>query len=256
VNEPEKQKQDVAVGALDPAAANVPEQQQHMPLGTSDDAVAPETDRAGEDAGTEPHRLGATLAGDDPESEPHATGLIRYVPNALTLFRLACLPVFFWLYGLQAPGFAWMAAILMFVAAWSDVADGYIARKYHATSELGRLLDPFVDRAFFLTVFAAYIYYGTMPWWAAAPVLARDIVMILAAVVLFGSTSERPRVLPLGRWANFILAWAVGFFMIGVRLVAWPLYIVGATLYVVTGVLYFVRYAREHRREGRSTADG
>jgi cardiolipin synthase (CMP-forming) len=179
--------------------------------------------------------------------EPQATGIIRFVPNALTVFRLLCLPVFFWLYGLQAPGFAWMASILMFIAAWTDVADGYIARRYHATSEFGRMLDPFVDRAFFLTVFAAYIYYGTMPWWSAAPILVRDLVIMLAAVLLFGRTAERPRVLKLGKYANFILAWAVGFFMIGVRVVAWPVYIVGATLYIVSGALYFVRFYRERR---------
>jgi CDP-diacylglycerol--glycerol-3-phosphate 3-phosphatidyltransferase len=191
-----------------------------------------------------------------PETAPeqHASGIVRFVPNAITLFRLACLPVFFWLYGLQAPGLAWYAALLMWVAAWSDLADGYVARRYHATSELGRMLDPFVDRVFFLTVFVAYVYYGTMPWWAAAPVLARDAVMVLASVIFFGSTKERPRVLKLGKWANFVLAWSVGFFMIGVRVVAWPIYVVGATMYVVSGVLYFVRFYRERKQAERSAA--
>ena len=173
--------------------------------------------------------------------------MIRYVPNALTLFRLLCLPVFFWLYGMQGPGFAWKASLLMWVAAWTDMFDGYIARRYHAESEFGRILDPFVDRAFFLTVFVAYIWYGTMPWWAAAPVLGRDVLLLLASAVLFRAKAEKPRVMKVGRYANFILAWSVGFFMIAVRPVAWVLYVIGAVLYVYSGFLYGVRFWRESR---------
>ncbi len=177
----------------------------------------------------------------------HSRGMIRYVPNTLTVFRLLCLPVFFWLYGLQAPGFAWKAALLMWFAAWSDLADGYIARKYDATSEFGRVLDPLVDRAFFLTVFAAYIYYGTMPWWAVAPVVARDVVLSLGALVLLGTVKEKPQVMQIGRIATFTLAWSVGFFMIAVRPVAWVFYVAGAALYLYSGALYVMRFLREMR---------
>ncbi len=190
----------------------------------------------------------------DETPEQQATGFVRFVPNALTFFRLACLPVFFWLYGLQAPGCAWKAASLMFIAALTDLADGYVARRFHATSDFGRAFDPFVDRAFFLTVFAAYIYYGTMPWWAAAPVLLRDVAILLASVALFGRSRERPRVLKTGKWANFVLAWAVGFFMIGLPAVAWPIYVVGAALYLVSGGLYFARFYRERRAAERASA--
>lgn len=190
-------------------------------------------------------------------SQPRARGFIRFVPNALTIFRLLCLPVFFWLYGLQAPGFAWYAALLMWFAAWSDVADGYIARRYNATTEFGRLLDPFADRVFFLTIFAAYIYYGTMPWWSAAPVLARDAILLLAALILIGSSGERPQVMRIGKYANFVLAWSVGFFMIGVQVVAWPIYIVGAAMYLISGGMYIARYVQQRRalrREARAPA--
>ena len=201
---------------------------------------------AGGDAGRPQDQAGG---GEDAAAlaQQRSRGLIRFVPNALTIFRLLCLPVFFWLYGLQAPGFAWYAALLMWFAAWSDIADGYIARKYHVQSEFGRILDPFVDRMFFLTVFAAYIYYGTMPWWSAAPVIARDVILLLAAVVLLGWRGERPEVMRMGKYANFVLMWAVGFFMIGVQVVAWPIYIVGATLYLVSGGMYIGRYV-EHRQ--------
>jgi CDP-diacylglycerol--glycerol-3-phosphate 3-phosphatidyltransferase len=175
--------------------------------------------------------------------------MIRYVPNSLTIFRLLALPVFFWLYGTQVPGIAWKATILMSIAALTDVADGHIARRFNVTSEFGRILDPFVDRAFFLTCFSAYIFYGTMPWWAAAPVLARDVLLLLVTIVLFGRAREKPRVMQIGRYANIVLALAVGAFMIDVRLAAWPLYVAGAGLYLASGALYGIRWARERRAE-------
>ena len=187
--------------------------------------------------------------------------MIRYVPNTLTIFRLLTLPVFVWLYGMQAPGFAWKAALLMWLATWSDAADGYIARKYNATSEFGRLLDPIVDRAFFLTVFGAYIWYGTMPWWAVAPVLARDVFLGLFTMIAYRGDKEKPHVLRIGKIANFTLFWAIGFFMIAVRPVAWVLYVAGAALYLYSAALYVVRWARERNTspaagEAREVAAG
>jgi cardiolipin synthase len=180
--------------------------------------------------------------------------MIRYVPNSLTVFRLLCLPVFFWLYGTQAPGFAWKAALLMWFATWSDLADGYIARKYHAESEFGRILDPIVDRAFFLTVFAAYIWYGTMPWWAVAPVLARDVLLLVVSAALYGRAKEKPQVMRIGKYATFVLAWSVGFFMIAVRPVAWVLYVAGAALYLYSGFLYGLRFWRERQAASDGSA--
>ena len=190
------------------------------------------------------------------DDEPHATGLVKHLPNAITLARLAALPVFFFLYRKEAPRPAWRSAILMFTAAWSDVLDGWVARRYNATSEFGRVLDPFVDRAFFITVVIAYLSKGTLKWWAAAPVIARDLLMLSGAAFAFKKTSERPRVTAMGRNANFILAWAVGFFMINIRIVGWPLYAVGSLLYVISGVQYFLRFFREQREGIDPTATG
>ena len=51
-----------------------------------------------------------------------ATGAIRYVPNALTVLRLCALPVIVYLYGRDVPGASWTTAIVILIAALSDVA--------------------------------------------------------------------------------------------------------------------------------------
>lgn len=69
---------------------------------------------------------------------------ILTIPNLLTLIRLLLIPVIailFRVYYLYIP-----AVILLGVSALTDVADGFIARKFHMTSNVGKLLDPIADK--------------------------------------------------------------------------------------------------------------
>ena len=66
------------------------------------------------------------------------------IPNVLTAFRILIVPVFVWLYcGLKRHG---LAAAALGVSAISDILDGYIARRFHMESNLGRVLDPLADK--------------------------------------------------------------------------------------------------------------
>ena len=66
------------------------------------------------------------------------------VPNAITFSRLA---LSFVLFALIQSGRAplWAAGLFVFAVA-TDVLDGYIARRFHLITQLGRILDPFVDK--------------------------------------------------------------------------------------------------------------
>ncbi|MFA5562421.1 MAG: CDP-alcohol phosphatidyltransferase family protein [Eubacteriales bacterium] len=74
------------------------------------------------------------------------------VPNLLTLFRLCLIPPIIWLYAVRDNGGATFAVILL--SALSDIADGYIARRYHMVSNLGKALDPIADKLTLLTLTA------------------------------------------------------------------------------------------------------
>ncbi len=173
--------------------------------------------------------------------------LARQIPNTLTVFRLLSLPVFVWLYGRDAPGAAWPAAVLLFFAALSDVADGYIARHWHLESDFGRILDPFVDRALYVTLLVTLLYYGTLPLWAVLPVVIRDAVLVLGGAVLLRLHGERPRIMLRGKLANLVLVCGIQFFVIDVRAVGWVVYGAGVLLYLWSGAGYVVRAGREWR---------
>jgi phosphatidylglycerophosphate synthase len=164
--------------------------------------------------------------------------LRRNVANLLTITRLLLLPFIVWTYSLYAPGPAWPTAAIVVIAALSDTADGVTARHLHTTSRFGRWVDPLIDRIFFVTIFVTLWYYGTLPWIAVLPLLARDAVLLILAVPFHRRTGEEPTPSRLGKAANPILVCALVGFIIDLRPIAWAFYGVGATLYIVTALQY------------------
>lgn len=66
------------------------------------------------------------------------------VPNVLSLFRLALIPIFVWLYAIS-DNILW-AGIVLVVSGLTDIVDGWIARHYNMVSEVGKALDPIADK--------------------------------------------------------------------------------------------------------------
>src|SRR5262245_25742047 len=89
-----------------------------------------------------------------------ADGMKINLPNQITILRLIMAIIFFvclapYRYGTSIVALLDAAAILFFVAAWTDVLDGYLARKHNQITSFGRIIDPFVDK---ILVIGAYIF--------------------------------------------------------------------------------------------------
>lgn len=66
------------------------------------------------------------------------------IPNTLSFFRLCLIPVIIWIYlGLENYIFA---GFMVFFSGLTDLADGYIARKFNMISDIGKVLDPIADK--------------------------------------------------------------------------------------------------------------
>jgi cardiolipin synthase len=103
------------------------------------------------------------------------TNRVLTVPNVLSAIRLATVPVFLYLF---VTGREEAAVILYGAGAWTDFFDGYIARRWGQESELGRLLDPLADRIFIVALALALVAVGALPWWLAAAIVARDVLLL------------------------------------------------------------------------------
>lgn len=72
---------------------------------------------------------------------------ILNIPNMLSLFRLALIPVYMYIY-LNASESTdyWIAGIILAVSCLTDMVDGKIARHFNMITPLGKLLDPIADK--------------------------------------------------------------------------------------------------------------
>jgi cardiolipin synthase len=135
-------------------------------------------------------------------------------PNAFTLARLLCLPLFLWLlFGRDNQA---AAAFLLGGLGATDWVDGWLARRYNQVSEFGKMFDPTVDRLLFIVAITAIMAYGIPPLWFFVLVLARELLVggtVAIATIFFGM--ERFDVTWWGKTATFILMFAIPGFMLG-----------------------------------------
>src|ERR1700747_984083 len=116
-------------------------------------------------------------------------GRIWTVPNQITLLRLGFLPIFLILISYEH--YRWALAVLV-VAGLSDGIDGLLARKLNQKSSLGAYLDPIADKLLLSSSFVILAYKTRIAWWLTIIVLSRDILILIAAVVILLSSGYRP----------------------------------------------------------------
>ena len=97
--------------------------------------------------------------------------------------------MFLWL--VLGPQADWWAVGLLIAAAASDWLDGKIARAWNQESRLGQVLDPAADRLYIAATLTALAVRGLIPWWLVAVLVARELVLGVALLVLRGP-SVRP----------------------------------------------------------------
>jgi cardiolipin synthase len=120
---------------------------------------------------------------------------MRHIPNLLCLVRIALIVPL-----LQAmlAGEQVQILVLFCMAAVSDALDGYLAKRFNWTSELGRFLDPLADKLLLVSVFITAAWLDIAPWWVAAVAVARDLVIGGGALLYrlwFGPLRGRPTLL-------------------------------------------------------------
>ena len=102
--------------------------------------------------------------------------MLRHIPNLLTGLRLAAAPA---TAGLLTTGHFDAALSVFAFAGMSDAADGYLAKRFGLTSQLGRYLDPAADKALMLAAFLTLTLIGVVPLWLTLIIVAREGLMLL-----------------------------------------------------------------------------
>jgi CDP-diacylglycerol---glycerol-3-phosphate 3-phosphatidyltransferase len=172
---------------------------------------------------------------------------LAQLPNALTILRLALIPLFVVLMLADDPA-NWPAGMVFAVAGVTDQVDGFLARRWHVESQFGKIADPLADR---LMIDAAAIMLWVtdrLPWYAALVILARDLFMVVGykLVANRGYDFEVTRV---GKLATWILYLAIGLVLVTDAGVDWPVWLfwIGVGLALVAAVQYVQKARREVR---------
>jgi cardiolipin synthase len=180
------------------------------------------------------------------------------IPNIISVIRLSCLPVFVWLlFGRDDRG---SAALLLAALGITDWVDGYIARRWHQVSTVGKVLDPVADRLLFFVGVGCIIIDGSVPMWFAVAVLVREVLVAVATVVLAALGARRIDVTWYGKAGTFGLMVAFPSFLAShsewvtadfFRVLAWVSGIPGLIFSWYSAVLY-VPIGRAALRDARS----
>jgi cardiolipin synthase len=110
---------------------------------------------------------------------------IANIPNIITLGRIILVPIVVWAIASNQMEIAFAVFI---VAGVSDAVDGFLAKRFNMTSDLGALLDPLADKALLVSIYIALGIWGAIPRWIVILVVSRDIMIVSAVIVswLFG----------------------------------------------------------------------
>jgi cardiolipin synthase len=109
------------------------------------------------------------------------------IPNFITLARVISVPVIFWL---LVNGHARGAFFVFLLAGVSDAIDGWLAKRFKWTSELGAYLDPLADKLLIVSIYIALGVRDAIPLWLVVAVVSRDILILLG--VLLSWLMDRP----------------------------------------------------------------
>lgn len=179
------------------------------------------------------------------------------IANALTVLRLACVPLLVWLLVLGSRGSDGardLAAVVFLAASLTDLLDGALARRRGLETPLGALLDPIADKALIGVALIGLSWSGALWWWVTIVILGREILITVlrlwvARDAVIGASRG-------GKLKTLLQTIAITMYLAVVPIPGWQAVsqvVMAAALVVtvVTGVDY-LRQIRDVRRTSRA----
>ena len=109
--------------------------------------------------------------------------MFKHIPNILTIIRILLIPVIL-LYVFT--GQYIIAFIVFTLSGLTDIADGFIARKFNLISNFGKLMDPLADKLTQIATLTSLVITDIIPIWILVIVLLKEFIMIVGASFLYG----------------------------------------------------------------------
>jgi CDP-diacylglycerol--glycerol-3-phosphate 3-phosphatidyltransferase len=175
---------------------------------------------------------------------------VKKVPNLLSAFRICLVPIFIFVYFTETGEVKAYAVAIYCLAGVTDFLDGYLARRFALTSNLGKVLDPLGDKLMMVSALTCITIDGIIPPYAVAIAFTKEAVMGLGGLVLHRRVREIPPSNIVGKASTVVFIAVCGALMLfrAIPPRAAELMIAGAlTLMFAALVSYIFTFARALR---------
>ena len=166
---------------------------------------------------------------------------MKNIPNILTIFRILLVPVFAVM--LMSEHYAASAFVVVLSAA-TDVADGFIARKFNLVSVTGQVLDPLADKLMQLAIVATLWAKSLIPTWAILIMAGKELIMIFGGSILY--FFKKKTAIPamwFGKAATCLFYFTVIFIMLFRESILIKPLIMATTVFMVFSlIMYLIRF--------------
>jgi len=171
------------------------------------------------------------------------------IANSITFFRILSAPIILWLILEEKIEIAFWIFIL---ASFSDLVDGYIARKLNLVTNFGKILDPISDKVLIFSVFLSLSYKNILATPIIIIIILRDFIIVIGAVLaLLFKKKITYTPLKIGKITFFVQSFYAGLLMyhytgsynLEFVIKYFGLFVIYITL--ISGILYVIRWVKE-----------
>ncbi len=162
----------------------------------------------------------------------------RNLPNVLSVIRIVLTPVFivFFLWG---SGWLITSLFVFTLAALTDTCDGYLARRYNITSEIGNFLDPLADKILVFGIFGVFYVRSIIPGWFLGLIVLRELCITFLRIIMLKSSHAlvTSRLAKIKTTAQFVLI-----YLLFLRLMLAKFYLYDAFAIIIAVSIYVTAF--------------
>ena len=173
------------------------------------------------------------------------------VPNILTYLRFILIPFFVWVYvTAKAPSDYFLAAVLILLSGFTDVADGFIARHFNMVTDWGKAVDPVADKLTQAAIAFCLVFRFPGMWILLTLFIIKELYMGIASLVLLRKGKKLDGAMWFGKLSTAV------FYQVMMVLIAYPpmpevaayvMMTVSGCFLLLSFVLYIPQYNRLYR---------
>lgn len=168
------------------------------------------------------------------------------IPNFITIIRLALVPVLIISYMSYSEEKYYIPGIIFLAAAFTDVIDGFIARKFNMITDVGKVLDPLADKLFVTSMLVCFAIKNSSPAILILLIVTiiKELYLIIAGILLY-SRKYVVQSKPIGKVATLALNLGIFVYFFGeynpiIKTIAEVILFIGIVLSISAAIYYTI----------------